>query len=94
MIDESPIFAHALSSAAWAAEGWYACVISMSVKSRVGAEGLEASLQPPVPSLKRFGEPEMIIGSVELAGVRRLRTEGLGLRLSAGAERSSAAMFD
>ena len=68
----------------------------MAVISRVGADGLGASLQPMVvPSVNRFGEPEvLIIGSVELAGLRRLRTEGLGERLSTGAERCSAAMFD
>ena len=64
--------------------------------SRVGADGLGASLQPwVVPSVNRFGKPEvMIIGSVELAGLQRLRTEGLGERCYAGAERCSAAVFD
>ena len=70
-------------------------VSSVAVISRVGADGPRASLQPMVvPSVNRFGEPEVTIGSVELAGLRRLTTEGIGERLSAGAERCSAAMFD
>ena len=55
-------------------------------------------LCPVLPGLPDVGtrvcEPEMITCSVELTGLRRLRTEGLGLQMSAGALRSSAAMFE
>ena len=69
----------------------------MEVISGDGAVGFAASLQfIEVPSVKRFGDPEMFIGSCEPAGVRRLRAAhglGAGERFAAGAVPSSAAMF-
>ena len=51
----------------------------MVVMSRVGADGLGASLQfIEVPLVNRFGDPEKFIGSLETVGVRRLRANGLG----------------
>ena len=69
----------------------------MVVMSRVGADGLGASVQPiEVPSENRFGDPEMFIGSMEPVGVRRLRAHGLGAGeqfAAAGALPCCAAIF-
>ena len=69
----------------------------MDVISRHGAVGLGASLQfIEVPSVKRFGDPEMFIATCEPARVRRLRAAdglGAGERFAAGTVPSSAAMF-
>ena len=69
----------------------------LSNLAKLCAVELGASVQPiDDPSVNRFGDPEMIIGSEEPVGVRRSRAERLGAGerfAAAGTLPCSATMF-